>query len=73
MPTKRKNKKNLLAQIYGDSKFAGKHIIIIGGKIYATKTGQASSELLDKLLKQYPREIPTITYIPAEDSLILFL
>lgn len=65
--------KNLLAKVYKSPQYAGKHIIIIKGKIYATKTGQASSELLEKLLNKYPKEVPTITYIPAEDSLILFL
>jgi len=63
---------NLISKIYKDPKYKGKHIIIIGGKIYATKTGRAKTEILEKLLKKYPKEIPTITYIPTEDSLILF-
>lgn len=64
--------KNLISKVYRSPRYKGKHIIIMKGKIYATKTGRASSELLEKLLKKYPKEIPTITYIPAEDSLILF-
>ena len=63
--------KNLISKIYKDPKYQGKHIIIIGGKIYATKTGRAKTEILEKLLKKYPKEIPTITYIPTEESLIL--
>lgn len=63
---------NLMAKVYQDPKYAGKHVIVMKGKIYATKTGQASSELLEELLKKYPKEVPTITYIPEEDSLILF-
>jgi len=62
---------NLISKIYKDPKYKGKHIIIIGGKIYATKTGRAKTEILEKLLKKYPKEIPTITYIPTEESLIL--
>ena len=62
---------NLISKIYKDPKYKGKHIIIIGGNIYATKTGRAKTEILEKLLKKYPKEIPTITYIPAEESLIL--
>lgn len=65
--------KNLISKIYREPKYKGKHIIIIGGKIYTTRTGRASSELLEKLLKKYPKEIPIITYIPAEESLILIL
>lgn len=71
--TTKTQSKNLVSKVYSDPKYSGKHIIIMKGKIYATKTGQAKSELLEKLLKKYPKEIPTITYIPAEDSLILFL
>lgn len=62
---------DLLSKVYKDPKYKGKHIIIMKGKIYSTKTGQAKTELLEKLLKKYPKETPTITYIPAEDSLIL--
>jgi hypothetical protein len=62
---------NLITQAYHNPKFSGKHVIVIGGKIYATKTGRASSELLEKLSKKYPKETPLITYIPIEDSLIL--
>lgn len=64
--------KNLISKIYRDPNFKGKHIIIIGGKIYFIKTGKAKSELLNKLLKKYPEETPIITYIPKADSLILF-
>jgi hypothetical protein len=63
--------KNLLIKIYQNPKYKGKHIITIGEKIYATKTGKAKSALLDKLLKKYPKQTPTITYIPKVDSLIL--
>ena len=70
---KRKTTDQLLAEINKNPKYSGKHIIIIGGKIYATNTGMASSELLDKLLHKYPREVPTITYVPREETLILLL
>ncbi len=66
---KKTNSKSLLSEVYKGPKYAGKHIIIIKGKIYATKTGQAKTELLEKLLKKSPKEVPTITYIPAEDLL----
>lgn len=60
----------ILYKISRSPKYQGKHVIIIGGKIYATKTGQARTELLEKLLKKYPKEVPLITYMPKEDSLI---
>jgi len=70
---KKKNQKNLIVQVYKEPKYRGKHVIIIANKIFTTKTGKAKSELLDKLLKKYPKETPTITYIPKVDSLILLL
>lgn len=63
----------LISQAYQNSKYQGKHIIIIGGKIYATKTGVAEAKLLDKLVNQYPKETPTILYVPKADTLILIL
>ena len=69
--TKKTTMKNLMSKVYKNPKYKGRHIII-GGKVYTTKTGRASSDLLEKLLKKYPKEIPSITYIPAEDSLIPF-
>jgi len=63
----------LMHKAYRDPKYSGKHVIAIAGKLYATKTGRASSNLLNKLLAQYPKETPLITYIPTEDTLILIL
>ena len=63
----------LISRVYQKPAYQGKHIIIIGGRIYATKTGSAKTELLERLLKKYPKDTPVITYIPAEDSLILLV
>lgn len=63
----------LISKVYKDPQYSGKHIIIIGGKIHAKKTGSAKSKLLEKLIQKYPQETPIIAYIPKEDTLILFL
>ncbi len=64
---------HLISEMYHDPRYAGKHVVIVGGKIYATKTGEAKSELLKRLLKQHPKERPLITYIPEEEALVLCL
>lgn len=64
---------NLLAEIYQNPRYKGKHVIIIGGKVYATKTGKAKTKLLHELLIKHPTDTPNITYIPKVDSLILVL
>ena len=61
----------LLSEVYKNPRYAGKHVIIIGGKVYTTRTGVAASEMLEKLLKKYPNQVPNVTYIPKDDTLIL--
>ncbi|MFZ5366464.1 MAG: hypothetical protein ACOZBZ_04235 [Patescibacteria group bacterium] len=65
--------KTLISQAFKNPKYAGKHLVVIKGKIFATKTGKAQVSLLDKLVKKYPKETPTILYVPKADTLILLL
>lgn len=67
------NKQQKLINLaYSNSKYFGKHIIILGGEIYAANTGSQASKMLEKLMKKHPSETPIITYIPKADALILF-
>ena len=68
-----KRKKDLLNLAYSDPRYWGKHVVILGGKIFSTKTGAASSKLLEKLVRKYPEETPLITYIPKAETLILLI
>ena len=61
----------LISQAYQNPKYQGKHLVVLGGKIYATKTGMAQVKLLEKLMKRYPHEKPSIAYIPEANTLIL--
>lgn len=54
-------------------KYRGKHIIMIKGKIYTASNGKKASLIFDRLTKEYPKEIPTLAYVPKEDALILCL
>ena len=70
----RENNKNIMMiNIMSDPKYRGRHIIVIAGKVYSTKTGTQANKLLDKLEKKYPQETPAITYIPKTDTLILWI
>ncbi|MEK7517613.1 MAG: DUF5678 domain-containing protein [Patescibacteria group bacterium] len=64
---------NLITQAYHNPKYEGKHIIVIGGKVHATKTGMAQVKLLERLIRKYPQEKPSIAYIPDAETLILLL
>ena len=68
-----KKSKTLISEIYKNPKYSGKHVIIIGGKIHAKKSGSAKSKLLQELIKKYPKETPIVAYVPREDTLILLL
>lgn len=51
----------------------GYHVIVVAGKLFKARTGEGASEILDKVRRDYPKEIPAITYLPDAESLILWL
>lgn len=53
-------------------KYRGHHVLVVGGKIYAAKTGRAALKILQKLEKKDPSCSPLITYIPKSGALILW-
>lgn len=63
----------LMEQVFGDPKYRGKHVIVIGGQIFSAATGKQAQKILEKVHRKYPKEIPAITYIPKADTLILWL
>ena len=53
-------------------KYRGQHLVIVKGKIFASRTGQKAAKVFKEVIKKYPNEKPTITYVPKGDMLILF-
>ena len=53
------------------NQYRGKHIIMIAGKVFSARTGKEASEIFHKVTKKYSGKKPTITYVPAEETLIL--
>lgn len=70
---KRKHHKITMVNIMSDPKYKGKHIVVIDDKIFTATSGKEANKILDKLEKRYPKETPAITYIPKEDTLILWI
>lgn len=66
-------KPSLMEKVFADPKFKGKHVIVVGGKIFVAATGKQAGRILDKVHKKYPDETPAITYIPKSELLILWL
>ncbi len=59
--------------IFTNPLYRGKHIVMIAGKIFTAKTGRDASRIFNKVTRKYPGKTPTITYVPKEDALILWL
>lgn len=66
-------KDRIFIKVLLNPKYRGKHIIMIKGKVYTASNGKEASSIFDRLTKEYPKEIPTLAYIPKEDALILWL
>lgn len=67
----KKTKTISMINVMSNPKYRGKHVIVIGGKVFTAKSGPEANKILDKLEKLYPKETPAITYIPKTDTLIL--
>jgi len=58
-----------MEKVFGKPKYKGKHVIVIAGQIYTASTGKQAQKILEKAHRQYPRQSPSITYIPKADTL----
>lgn len=62
-----------MMDIFKNSRYRGKHVILAAGKVYTAKTGEGAAEILKKLEKTHPRVIPEVAYLPKARSLILWM
>lgn len=62
-----------MMNIFKNSRYRGKHVILAAGKVYTAKTGEGAAEILKKLEKTHPRVTPEIAYLPKARSLILWM
>lgn len=69
---KDKTKKITMEIVMNDPRYRGYHVIVVGGTVFKARTGEAASKILDKVRKKYPQNIPSYTYLPDADSLILW-
>lgn len=72
MRRKTPSDQQLISKIYSNPQYKGKHVVIIGGKIYAAKTGKSAAKMFAELTQKYPSQQPTVTYVPKADTLILY-
>ncbi len=60
-----------MSQIITNPQYRGKHVVMIGEKIFTAKTGKKAGQILGKVHKEFPHQSPKITYVPDADTLIL--
>ena len=66
-------KKTTMMDAFKNPKFRGKHIVLVGGKIFTAKTGEGAGEILQKVRAKYPNLTPEIAYLPKAQSLVLWM
>lgn len=64
-------KLKLLARIYSDPKYTGKHVLVFGKEIYTANTGKQINKIFFREVKRRPDITPLSVYIPKNDTLIL--
>lgn len=53
-----------MMNIFKNSRYRGKHVILAAGKVYTAKTGEGAAEILKKLERMTPRVTPEVAYLP---------
>ena len=56
--------------LFNNPKYQGRHVLIVGKNIYAVKKADEASRLFDRLIKE-TGTIPTVTFVPKAQSMIL--
>lgn len=62
-----------MMNIFKNSRYRGKHVILAAGKVYTAKTGEGAAEILRKVRKNHPNVTPEVAYLPKAHSLILWM
>jgi len=60
-------------QILSSPKYKGRHLVILKNEVFSAKTGKEAAGIFKQVIKKYPHEKPTLTYVPKDEALILFL
>ena len=66
-------KKLTMHHFFGNPYYRGKHILLVAGKAFTSKTGTGISKILDKVRIKYPKDVPELAYIRQRGLLIVLL
>lgn len=71
--------KNIMKQkitmmdIFKNSRYRGKHVVLVAGKVYTANTGAGAADILRKVRVSQPGITPEVAYLPKAHSLILWM
>ena len=60
-------KKVSMIDVFKNPRFRGKHIVLVGGKIFTAKTGEGASEILKKARKNIPMKLLKLRIFPKRN------
>ena len=70
---KRNGVAKLLRRVAANPRYRGKHLVVVGGKIFVARSAAEAPRLFDRVTHTHRRATPTLVYIPKADALILWL
>ena len=69
---KKQNGYRVLEQVYANPRYRGKHVIVIGDKVFVARSAAEAPRLFDRVTHAHPGATPTLIYVPQADALTLF-
>ena len=72
MMKKTTNGHQLLQRVYANPRYRGKHLIILGNKVFVARSAAQAPRLLERVVRSHPHAKPTLVYVPQADALILW-
>ena len=70
---KAKNGHRVLERVYANPRYRGKHLIVVGDKVFVARSAAEAPRLFDRVTRAHPGVTPTLIYVPQADALILWV
>ena len=68
-----KNGHRVLERVYANPRYRGKHLIVVGDKVFVARSAAEAPRLFDRVTRAHPGVTPTLIYVPQADALILWV
>ena len=62
-------KTNHIRKLLSNPAYRGRHLIVVGGKVFTATNGKQALKILEKIHEEYPRQKISLAYVPKADTL----